>query len=81
MALVMVKARLLNGIDYAAGEVIPPPAWAGLTERTRKSLTRTRLVRSTDLTPVARTECPPVALTTPRLADGPTRGRKPQKGA
>ena len=79
MALVMVQSRLLAGVDYKAGEVISPAAWASLTERTRKCLTRTRMVRSTDLTPVAAADSPPVASTTPLRADGPSRGRKPKK--
>lgn len=77
--LTAVKQMLLAGDAYRAGGEISPAKWASLSERTRKCLTRTRLVRSTDLSPVARTASPPVASTTPLRAGGRSRGRKPKK--
>lgn len=70
---------LLAGDTYTAGEEIAPAKWASLTTRTRLCLTRTRLVRSTDLSPVARTDSPPASKQVPRNAGGRPRGRKPRK--
>lgn len=76
MSVLAAKAMLLDGLALRAGEVIPPAHWAQQRERTRRCLIRTRLVRSSDLMPVVVADRPPVALTTPRIADGPrTRGR------
>ncbi len=78
--LVTVKAMRLDGLDLGAGEEIPPAHWAKQRDRTRQVLTRTNRVRSTDLTPVARTDSPPVASTTPLRADGLSRRVKRKAG-
>ena len=79
MALLAAKPMVLDGVTLGAGEEIPPAHWAAQRERTRRALTRTRMVRSTDLQPVARTDSPPVASTTPLRADGPSRRGRTRK--
>ena len=78
--LTAAKAMLLAGDVYKAGEEISPAKWASLTTRTRKALTRTRRVRSTDLAVVV-ADTPPRTTSVPRTADGPTpkRGRPRKK--
>ena len=77
--LTATKGMLLAGETYRAGESIPAAHWASLTPRIRKVLERNKLVRSSDLQPVAATNSPPVALTTPRTADGSRKRGCPRK--
>lgn len=76
MALLAAKPMVLDGVTLGAGEEISPAHWAAQRERTRRALTRTRMVRSTDLQPVAAADSPPVVSSTPTRSGGPSRRRK-----